>query len=112
MSVLTQIVAPVNEVYRDPAFLRVIEDHLEWLRNHETTDIRAISSGENDRCFGNMSRLLGELKVEYDIHHIVARVNGYQSTEEYDGELTHIYIPNVQTITQLMGIHLTAYKMI
>lgn len=112
MSVLDQIRKPDTETLTDPKFLLVIDDHANYLRTHSTSRMVEVSVAAADRAKHSLSRLLYELNVDYAYHHVIARVNGFVSTYEFDGTTKTLIIPDISEISKLIQRYRTTHKMI
>ncbi len=112
MNVLNQLASSGNELMHSPAFLQVIRDHKEWLLQQNTTQTLTIAPGEGERAYKSLSRILSEKNIPYDIHQIIAIVNGLECPSDFRGDLDKVYIPDRSVINSLISRHNTSHKML
>lgn len=95
-----------EQVYFDPAFLVLLESHLTYLR---TTNIRVqlVTEHQNYKYEGDLYGLLDDLHVLKKFHYITARVNGYEDSNAFEGNVSHLVIPDFNEVEMLKTVYQT-----
>ena len=112
MNILNQLSDVGTTLMHDPLFLQVIKDHKSYLVSHETTRGIRLEPGEASRGYGSLSKILNDRSITYDLHQIIAVVNGLDCPSDYKGNLEVIHIPDRSVISQLISRHNTSHKML
>lgn len=104
--------APVqDEVYFNPAFLKVVEDNLTYLRTSGRISSVTLTNTQCQKFQGDFFGLLIDLQVQLKHHHIVLRVNNLLHTGDFTGEVNVILMPDVTIIEQLKTVFETGPDM-
>jgi hypothetical protein len=92
-----------DRTYSDPNFIVLLETHMTLLR---TTNISVISvsSHQNYKYEGDLYGLLDDLNIIKDHHFIVARINGYDNSADFKGNVEYLVLPDFNEITLLKNI--------
>lgn len=89
-------------VYYDEGFRQLIEDHLEYLRQHPLTEVIDIDPQTAYKGHGDLISVLQDYGVERRLHWIILRVNGYSSPMEYRQDHLLLKVPSTEVIDGLM----------
>lgn len=94
MSLIDSMLNPGPEIYYDPEFRNVFEDHLSWLHNERRSSITITTTDENTgaRFAGDWRGLMTELGIVPHMAWFHMRINGYAYSSEYDGKQISIFI--------------------
>ena len=112
------MVMSINKVMRDDGpeiiysegFRRMIEDHLLYLRNHESTQLIEIRTEVAYKGHGDFVTVLQEYDVPRHLHWIVMRLNGYTSPMDYDSSHTSMLMPSSTTVNSLLKVYRVNHK--
>lgn len=99
--------------YGDPyiysvGFRNLIENHLNVLRDHNTTTMLPLSSHIEQVWQGDLYGLLNVYGIPQDLFWITMRLNNLHSTTDYNGELGIIYIPSIDHIEKILSTYLNS----
>lgn len=95
--------------YYTDKWRRVVEDHLDLLRNAQNTTINEIAPIDAYRYRGDFFGYLTSLKIPAQYHYVVARVNGMTDGSELTEFHTTIIIPPNEAIERLRSLAQTTY---
>lgn len=98
-------------IFYDEAFRSVLEDHLTFLRTHETTSDIVVTAIEAMRWRCDFYGLLETKGVSKHMHYITARVNNIKSSVDFQGEILEILIPNEDLVMMIAQTHQTVHKL-
>ena len=101
VSLLKQEIGDTN-LY-STSFRRLIEDHLEYIREHSSTTIKPVLGSIAVKYNGDLYGLLIHLRVSQELHWITMRVNNFHSPTDYNNELISLVIPNIKLIKTLLS---------
>ena len=66
-------------IFYDEGFRRVVEDHLEYLRNNSTTKVLNVTADDAATYEYDLYTYLLSLNIEKQLHWIVLRVNYFKT---------------------------------
>lgn len=89
-------------------FRQLIEDHLQYIQNHPTTNRFNLDPNDEYRFSGDFSQLLRNLNYKQDLFWIIMRLNGLHSYVDYAGNLGTIIIPYRPTLVNLLTLYLNS----
>lgn len=104
------MVQPGPDVYYDPAFRAVLEDHLSYLRALSSTQQLSVSPGEAYRFEFDLNGLLAKYGVPPYLHWVTMRVNGYTAPEEFTRDAVRVLVPSQKVIDQIRQSHQTSRR--
>lgn len=81
-------------------FKKIIEDHLDELRQNSTP--QKVSEKLITRCRYDFYSLLCHLKIDSRYYWIILRVNNLTSPDEYLGDVRSIMIPELKFVQELL----------
>ena len=112
MSLSEQLLNPGPEVYYDPAFRAVFEDHLNYILNTQRGNMGVQSVDDNTaaRFAGDWRGLAMTMQIEPHMSWFQMRINGWTSTTEYDGVQKDFYILRNNVVDQLAAQFRTKKK--
>ena len=93
------------------SFRRMIEDHLDYLRNHKGTEILGIRPDVAWRFHGDLWGVLLHYEFRRDMFWVTMRVSGYMSPEEFDYRDEQILVPSSTPFARLIRIHRAMKKL-
>lgn len=111
MSVLDSIPLPDKNISSDE-FYKVSFDYLTLLREKaaENGQIAVTSDHDAAKFRGDLYGLLSKLGVQRDLLPLTARVNGFMSSSDYDGEILHFLLVDISFVKQLVTIMRTKVR--
>lgn len=101
---------PAPELYDDPGFRNLLEDHLTWLINHESTSVVGVTAHQIEVFDFDWIGLLSELSIPTELHWIVIRMNGGVSLTDLPSDLRFLRIPSSDVIQNLVMINSSTKK--
>ena len=91
MSLLSKLLDPGAEVFYDPGFRAVFEDHLSLLINNKTTNrSQTVDPNTAARFAGDWRGLMLALSVRPHLHWFNLRLNGLLSTSDFNGDMESV----------------------
>lgn len=97
-----------DDVYYNPAFMKVIEDNLTYLRSTGKVRPVALTNVQCAKYRGDFFGLLIDLQVSLQYHHMVMRVNNYLNPGDFTGEINAIIMPDFTVFEQMKSVFETA----
>lgn len=98
------------EVYYDPRFRLLIEQHLNALINYRGNVYLTLTPMDTDIWQGNLDGYLFSQKVPIHQHWIIMRMNGMDSTLDFDDTLTTLILPDMEQINRLRELFNTVHR--
>lgn len=99
-----------SDVWYDPVFRIVLEQHLHFLINDPENTTVEINPVDNDYYKGNFHGLLYKNEIPIYLHWIITRMNGLDSSSDYKEDMEHFIVPNVERLNRLREIFLTNHN--
>lgn len=93
------------------SFRQMMEDHLEYLREHESTELLTIRADVGWRYHGDLHGVLNHYGFDWDMHWIIMRINGYQCAQDFDYEDQELLIPSSTVVDDLTKQHRARRKL-
>ena len=87
--------------FYDEGFRRVVEDHLEYLRNNGTTKVLNVSADDAVTYEYDLYTYLLSLNFEKQVHWIIMRLNNFKTPTEFGPDTTKLLVPDT-TVLELM----------
>lgn len=92
------------DIYYNPDFRHVLEDHLTILREDPATEVVVIKPNEGYKYEYDLCGYLSYLNVPMYLHWITMRVNGWhKETEFYNPSV--IYIPHRNSVNKIKNMY-------
>lgn len=95
----------------DPDFREVLEDHMTYLRNHPQTQQLLVTP---DKAYQFEFDLHGYLTSEHGeplaMHWIIMRASGLRSTDDFGPNVTVLYKPSSDVISQIRQTHVSTHS--
>lgn len=110
MSIDSLMSAQGASIYYDLSFRNVLEDHLTYLKNLESTTVLAIEPIIAYKYKFDLYSLLFHYNIPMHLHWLVMRLNDFLSPTEATSELTSLLIPNSSVIEQIRQSHLSTRR--
>lgn len=105
MALIDLMVDTGSEITQTPAFRQMVEDHLQWIIRHPTTQWVEIDAHAAHKYKGDFYGLMTHMKTPYHLHWLIMRVNGYNSPMQYNGDHIRLRIPDTHVIDRLLKAH-------
>ena len=96
---------PGPAVYYEPGFRQIVEDHLTYLRGHETTEKNSIRPRVAHGCQGDFYCVLSYYGIPREHHWLTLRVNGLTSPLDYDSTMDQMLLCSPTTISRLVKMY-------
>ena len=96
-----------SNIYYDPVFRNVLEDHMTFLRTHEQTTRLNIESIYAYKYVGDLSGLLKHYNIDIYLHWIIMRMNNFTSYNEANDNIVDLLIPEPIVIERIRQSHIT-----
>jgi len=90
-------------IYSTHEFKILIESHLTYLRTTNITTT-AVDQQKNYKFEGDFYGLLAELNISKEFHYVIMRVNGYESSSDFKGDVEYIVMPDLAEVQMLANI--------
>lgn len=97
-------------IFYDEGFRRVVEDHLEYLRNNSTTKVLNVTADDAATYEYDLYTYLLSLNIEKQFHWIVLRVNYFKTPSEFGPETTRLLIPDTTVLELLRRRYVTSHS--
>lgn len=97
-SIETLARSTASDIFDDPVFKNIIEDHLTWLITHPTTISQPVTANLIEIYDFDWIGLLTNLNISPDLHHIVIRMNGGMSLTDIPVTLRTLLVPSYDLI--------------
>ena len=94
-----------NSFYYTDEFRNIIEDHLNYIRNHKTTIAMRLETHDMIKNNNDLYSLFMEKKIPMDLHWITLRLNNLTSPFLNRVELEYILIPDAGIIGQIFSAY-------
>lgn len=101
---------PAGDIFDNPDFRRVIEDHLSWLITHPNNISKAVTAHIADVYDFDWVGLLTELRIPQDLHFVVIRMNGGNSLTDVPSDLRALIVPDLAVIQNLVTLMSSSKK--
>lgn len=98
-----------NDLFYDEKFMLVLERHLPILK--DTANPQPVKRETAMRYKGDFFGLCVELKLPFDYHYVIMRMNGLRNNLDFDGKIDQLLIPEISTITKIVQLHSQIQKM-
>ena len=97
---------PGADIYYDPKFRIILEDHMTYLKNLASTKTVEIDMNRSYKYEGDFYGLLYDMGISPYLHFIILRMNDLTSPANYNNQIRQLIIPEGTEINRLRS----AYK--
>lgn len=104
MSLVDKIKIPHAGVLKEDFYI-LQESHVSYLRTHPETAITEVNGQQAEKYTGDFHGLLTSMNIPRKFHYFITRVNGYNTSTDYDGFRTTIRVPSTKAMNQIMTIY-------
>jgi len=104
MSLLTLLRVPETHVLEEN-YTVLMETHVQYLREHPKTTVQAVEGLQAEKFIGDLDGLLDFMAVDKKYHYLIGRMNGYNCSNDYDGEKEAFLIPATDIASQFLEIY-------
>ena len=104
MSLLQILRVPESHVL-ELGYVILMETHLVYLRNHKNTTVVDVTAQVAEKYIGDLNGLLDTLAIDKKYYYLITRMNGYLSSEEYDGTATTFMVPDFSEASQILAMY-------
>lgn len=104
----------INEgsaIFYTESFRRVLDSHMDYLRNHELTTILDLEPDVVYRYEFDFYGLLAKYGVPDYMHWIVLRMNRFISPQEFPSDISQIHVPSAEVVEQIRQIFTTTRRL-
>lgn len=88
----------------DPGMRAVFEDHLDWLRSR--SDMHLVDAMNAYRFKYDLFSYLRNANVEFGLHWLYMRVNGFKRHWDFDENVKTLLFPQEEDVDELIGQYL------
>lgn len=92
------------------SFRNILEDHLEYFRNHPNTRLIEITAHDANVYQFDWIGLLRKHGVPEDLHWLTIRLNGGMSYVDLGQDARSILVPDSTEVSKLLQMHTTSRK--
>lgn len=96
-----------EDVFYDEDFRNLIDSHLTYLRNLNTTQVISFEPFLSYKYEGDLNGLLTELKIARKYFYPIMKMNGYNHTGDLKGTITTLIIPDLAEIESLASVYMS-----
>lgn len=90
-----------DSVYYENAFLRVIEEHIPYLRKQETVQVLSIADSTANAYDHDLYGVLTSSSIPVIYHWVIMRLNNLTSPFEYRAEMVSLLLPDFNEIEKI-----------
>jgi hypothetical protein len=101
-----KIADKVTDSYLNPDFISKVEDFRRYLVENGNIEMREITPNEANKYKGDFHGLLDFIGIEKTYHYFYTRLNGLESSQDYDGIKTIIILPGIENLTTMHSVHI------
>jgi hypothetical protein len=92
------------DIYYNPSFMRVLDDHMTYLRQHPKTTTMTVQPIQAARYRFDLRGLFIELAIPAQFHYVVMRMNQLTSFQDVPETLTDLLVPDETVVTTLASV--------
>ena len=104
MSLLEILRVPETHVLEEN-YTVLMETHVQYLREHPKTTLQAVEGLQAEKYTGDLDGLLDFMAVDKKYHYLITRMNGYNCSNDYEGEKLEFLIPAVDVASQFLEMY-------
>lgn len=97
-------------VYYTDKWQQVIEDHLDYLRNHESTTTVSIEPQYAFKYQYDFIGLLNYMNFPAHLHWTLMRINGMYRVEDYTSDMLKLIVPSTSELDRIKKLLSTSYN--
>lgn len=97
-------------IFYDPTFRNVLEDHMSFLRADSRTKQLNIEPEQAYRFEGDLFGLLAYYKLPAYMHWVTMRMNQMSSPQDAGRDITLLVFPDERTLSQIRQSHMTTRR--
>lgn len=102
---LLDLIQPSDDAMLEENFYVLLDTHVPYFKTHPDTMTVQVTGQQADKYRGDLGGLLDSVSVDKKYHHLVARMNGYNSCTDYDGSKLSFLIPNYTVALSVMNVY-------
>lgn len=103
MNINSKIINTGQDIWFDPTFKSVLEDHMSYLRNHPNTQVKLLEPNLVIKYRFDLYSLLNECNIEPKYHWLLMRMNKINSPIDDFRLLEFIIIPDLTIVTRILS---------
>lgn len=108
MKVNSFLQSPGPDVFYTEEFKKVLEDHIQYLKNHPQTTPLEMTPRDSEKWRWNISGYLTTIVPPQHVW-IIMRINGFISDIDYDGSQMSLLIPPVSALDDIRQRYYTKH---
>lgn len=102
MAAIDNLMVPAGaDIYYSDAFRNVLEDHMTYLRGHESTTRQEVEPIDIVRYQADLFGLLGKMGIPPYMHWVVMRMTDLTSPSRVPDDLIYVLVPDEAVISRL-----------
>lgn len=102
MSILSKFANPGQDIWYDPIFKAVLEDHLSYLKDHPNTQVQILEPNSVIKYRFDLYSLFRFYGIDQQYHWLVMRLNNFETPIDDFSGLEFIYIPDFSVVSQIL----------
>ena len=111
MRITDRLPTSQNPMYYDADFRAVLEDHMNFLREHSTTRTLVVAASDAYRFEGDFYRYLCSLgSIDRAFYWVIMRLNRMHSPTEFGSSVETLLIPSTETLESIRRAHITYHS--
>lgn len=91
----------------DPVVKSIMDAHLEYIKSSDGSRIITIDNRFKGKYFGDFYAILDDAQIDQKYQRIVMLANGLTNPIDYVGQMETVFIPNIRTMDQILGVYNT-----
>ncbi|HRM29451.1 MAG TPA: hypothetical protein PLH48_02845 [Acinetobacter johnsonii] len=111
MDIYKHLINMGPEVFYEPGFRIVLEDHLTYLINHPSSEVFTVEPGPAHKYEGDFYGLLQAYKLPAYMHWIIMRMNSMTSPMEYRDNKLDILKPSAEVLEKIRNTYKSQTKL-
>lgn len=110
MTLLANMVTMGDSNYYTAKYRQMIEDHINFLRNHKSNSIVNLAPMVSFKYAADFYGLLFHLNIPMEYHYAILRVNGFRNPSDFQGTEPSISVVETDIIKRLVNTMKTQVK--
>lgn len=103
MSILSKFTAPGQDIWYDPNFKAVLEDHMTYLREHPNTTVQVLEPNSVIKYRFDLYSLFRAYGIEQQYHWVIMRMNRFNTLTDDISQLDSFIVPDFNVVVQILS---------
>lgn len=101
-----------NQIYYDPTFRTILEDHLTFIRNSNEITTINIEPAMAYKYEGDLFGLLFNYGITFEQHWIIMRLNGFTNPNQNKSTLLSLITPSRAIVERIRAVYMTRNRVV